>query len=413
MSTKRAIGAVIGVVGALVAGAVATSRALQASQEPAAAPAFEPAESAEIVAAREISWQPTADLVGTAIAVRSVMVRNEIAGVVRYVGAESGDTVEQGQVLLRLDDTTERADLEAAKAAVRVAEANIAAAESQIRLAEQELDRFSGVQSRAVAQVEVDRARTKVDTARADRGRWLAEADQARARVAQVEARLAKLTIAAPFRARAGMRSVHEGQYLEEGATVVALQELTDTIYLDFAVPQEYAPRIRHGTTVMATGALLGPRPVAITVVAVDSIVNHDTRNIRVRAVVANPDGTLVPGMSVQVRVPIDQAKNVVAVPTTAVRRAAYGNSIFVAIADEAGVLRAKQRFVTLGESVGEEIIVTQGLRAGERVAAAGSFKLRDGVRLLAAAPAPPGAQGAPAARSAPAAEGGKSGGHN
>jgi membrane fusion protein (multidrug efflux system) len=225
--------------------------------------------------------------------------------------------------------------------------------------------------------------------------------------VAQVEARLAKLTITAPFRARAGMRSVHEGQYLEEGATVVALQELTDTIYLDFAVPQEYAPRVRQGTTVMATGALLGPRPVAITVAAVDSIVNYDTRNIRVRAVVANPDGTLVPGMSVQVRVPIDQARNVVAVPTTAVRRAAYGNSIFVAATDEAGVPRAKQRFVTLGESVGEEIIVTQGLRAGERIAAAGSFKLRDGVKLMAAAPAAPGAPPAPAA------DGGKGGGRH
>ncbi len=363
---------------------------------PAAAAGFEPSEAVQIVSAREIPWQTTADLVGTVIALRSVMVRNELAATVREVGFQSGDVVEKGQVILRQDDSTERADLDAAKAAVRVAEANISAIDSQIKLAESELSRLETVQSRAVAEVDRDRAHSKLDSARADRGRWVAEADQARAKVAQVEARLAKLTMTAPFRARAGIRTIHEGQYLAEGTSVVALQELTDTIYLDFAIPQEYAPRVQVGTTVMATAELLGKDPVKIRVVAVDATVNNDTRNLRVRSVVDNPRGVLVPGMSIQVRVPIEAPQTVVAVPTTAVRRAAYGNSVYVIAPDEkTQSVRAHQKFISLGPTIGEDVVVTEGLKAGDRIAAAGSFKLHDGAKVMEQAPGAPGATGA------------------
>jgi membrane fusion protein, multidrug efflux system len=390
-----------------VAGGVAAVKLRQNKPDAAAGAAYEPIESAEIVEAKEISWQPSADLVGTVFALRSVMARNELAGLVRQVGFQSGEAVEKDQVLLRLDDTTARADLEAAKAAVRVAEANIAQADVQIKLAEVELGRLVAVQSRAIAEVDRDRARTKLDTAKTDRGRWVAEVDQAKAKVAQVDARIEKLTIKAPFRARAGLRTVQEGQYLAEGTDVVALQELTDTIYLDFAVPQEYAPRVKAGTSVMATAELLGPKPVKITVVAVDATVNNDTRNLRIRAVVENPQGVLVPGMSIQVRVPIDEPKKLVAVPSTAVRRAAYGNSLFVITPDEGTqVTRAHQRFVTLGEAIGEDVIVLDGLKAGERVAAAGSFKLHDKVKVMPpASPEQPGGS-APGGEAKPAAGG-------
>jgi membrane fusion protein (multidrug efflux system) len=399
------------VVGLLIAaGGVATMKLRQRKPDAPAGAMPEPTEAAEFVAAREMPWQPTADLVGTVFAMRSVMVRNELAGVVRQVGFQSGDTVEAGQVILVQDDSTDRADLEAAKAAVRVAEANITQSDTQIKLADVELGRLAEVQSRAVAEVDLDRARSKADSARADRGRWMAEADQARARVAQVEARLAKLTIKSPFKAHAGMRTVHEGQFLKEGTDVVELQELTDRIYLDFAIPQQYAPRVKEGMTVMANAELLGPDPVAIKVVAVDATVNYDTRNIRLRGIVDNPRGILVPGMAVQVRVPIEEPKTYVVIPSMAVRRAAYANSVFVVTPEADGqTYRAHQRFVTLAQTVGENVIVLDGLKAGEQVAAAGSFKLREGVKVQMAPPggaAPKGASpGAP-----PAAPGDKPG---
>lgn len=354
---------------------------------------FEPAEAVQIVAAREVSWIETADLVGTVFAMRSVTVRNELPAAVTFVGFDSGSVVEAGQVLLRQNDTTEKADLAAAEAAIRVAEANVAQVDTQIRLADVELERLASAKSGAVAAVEVDRARSKVETAKADRVKWLAEVDQAKARVAQVNARLAKLTIHAPFRGRAGMRTVHEGQFLSTGVDVVVLQELAEKIYLDFAIPQEYAARVAVGTTVMATGALLGPDPVKIEVVAVDATVNYDTRNLRVRGEIANPKGVLVPGMFVQVRVPIEAPRTFVVVPSMAIRRAAYANSVFVVGPDGKGDTRAKQMFVTLGQTLGEDVIVTKGLKAGDTVAAAGSFKLRDGAKVMVGPP--PGAPGA------------------
>ena len=431
MNRKWLIGSVVLVVVAIVAaGAIATARARDKAEGHdgggggggggGGAQAFEPFEATQIVEAESITFQPTADMVGTVFAKRSVIVRNELAAVVREVGFDSGDVVEAGQVLIRQDDTTDQADLEAARAAVRVAEANVEQADTEIALSNVELERLSSVQSRAIAEVELDRARSRADAARAARGRWVAEVDQARARVAQIEARIAKLTIRAPFQARAGMRTVHEGQYLAEGTDIVGLQELTDTIYLDFAVPQEYAERAKVGTVVMASGALLGPEPTRIEVVAVDSTVNRDTRNLRIRAVVDNSKGVLAPGMFVQVRVPIDAPSEHVAVPSVAIRRAAYGNSVFVINTDESGAMRAAQRFVTLGETVGEKVIVLDGLKPGERVAAAGSFKLRDGVKVVtggmsdgppggpAGGPAggPPGSQAeAGPAQSAPGAE--------
>lgn len=379
--------ALFAVIGALT---IFKVRAVRAAS--AAGPAYEPAEAVDIVEATTISWQPTADLVGTVIAVRSVMVRNEPAGVITEVGFESGSIIEAGQPVIRLNATVERADLEAAKANVRVAEAGVTQADSRVALAQKELERRASVGvERAVAEVEIDRARAELDTARADRLQKLAEVDQAIARVAQFEARLAKFMIPAPFRARAGMRMVHEGQYLAEGADVVALQEVTDTIYLDFAIPQEYGPRVRPGVAVMATGELLGPEPVRIEVVAADATVNNNTRNLRVRAVVDNREGRLSPGMFIQIRVPVDVAKEHIAVPGTAVRRASHADSVFVLAPGEApDTFRATQRFVRLGPSVGDQVIVLEGLEAGERLASTGSFKLRDSALVSAAKPAPP-----------------------
>lgn len=373
----------------LVGGGIAAMKLRQAKAAPPGGAAYEPVEAAEIVSARQISWQQTADLVGTVFAMRSVIARNELPGVVRFVGFTSGDVVEAGQVLLRQDDASDRADLEAVKASVRVAEANVAQMESQIKLAESELERMGGAQKQAVAAMELDRARTKVETFRTDRDRWRAEVDQAKARVAQVQARLDKLVIKAPFRARAGMRNIHEGQYLAEGVDIVQLEEVTDDIYLDFAIPQQYSPRARVGMEVLATSDVLGAEPVKIKVVAIDAIVNRDTRNLRIRALVKNPGGALVPGMSVPVRVPIDEPRSFVVVPSTAVRRAAYGTSVFVVAPDEGGgAMRAHQRFVTLGQALDEDVIVLEGLKEGEQVAAAGSFKLRDKAKVMTAPPA-------------------------
>ncbi len=129
---------------------------------------------------------------------------------------------------------------------------------------------------------------------------------------------------------------IHPGQYLAEGTSIVSLTELTDDIYLDFAVPQEYASRATPGMVVTAKSEILGSDAAEITVVSVDATVNPTTRNVRVRASVPNPGYTLKPGMFIDVEVPTEPMKDYVVVPTTAAWRAAFGDHVFVLLPGDA-----------------------------------------------------------------------------
>lgn len=353
------------------------------------APAWEPAEAIEVAVARTVEWQPTANLIGTVFSLRSVELKNELSGRVTGVGFVSGAVVDSGAVLLRLDDTADRADLAAATAGVREAEAMVADAEARLALARIEVKRMERIAAADImSETDLDRTRSEADRAAATLEGALAAVQAANARVAQVEARLAKLTIRAPFRARTGLRWVHEGQYLSEGTTVAMLEEVSERIYLDFAVPQDHAARVRPGMAVTATSAALGGEPLRIEVVATDAAVDGSTRNLRVRAVVDNRNTLLRPGMFVQVEVPVEAPRPYVMVPTTAVRRTSYADQLFVVVppAGERQPPRVKQRFVELGPTVGGDVIVLEGLAAGEQVAASGSFKLRDGAAITVVA---------------------------
>jgi multidrug efflux pump subunit AcrA (membrane-fusion protein) len=111
--------------------------------------------------------------------------------------------------------------------------------------------------------------------------------------------------------------------------------------------------------------------------------------------------------------VPIEEPHTYVVVPNLAVRRAAYATFVFTVTPDEKDPqsLRAHQRFVTLGQTIGEDVIVLQGLKPGERIAGAGSFKLREGAKVAPGAPAPTGQAIAPASGEAPATASAKSDG--
>ncbi len=382
------------------------------------------AETVDFATAKGESWQPTGRLVGTVVPKRSINLANEIVGVITEVGFESGAIVEAGQVLIKFDDATERADLAAAlatqrlaAAAIEVAEADIRTAKTNVDWANANYDRYKSAPTKSVSESDVDRARTDLEKAQsavkrqeAALAQSRAEADQAAARADQIKTTLSKKTLKAPFRALAGMRTIHPGQYLAEGTSIVLLNELTDDIYLDFAIPQEYTPLVIPGTNVTATSNILGrgkANTVQIAVLSMDASVNPVTRNVRVRTIVPNKDHALKPGMFVDVEVPIGPTRPVVTLPTTAVRRAAYGDHVFMidptppppipgmppAPPPPPGQMWAKMRLVTLGPSLGDRVIIASGIKEGDSVAAAGSFKLRDGAKVDQAAPKPPGNQ--------------------
>lgn len=219
----------------------------------------------------------------------------------------------------------------------------------------------------------------ELDNARAER-------DVALAQVERTRALIARKTIRAPFRARIGMSDVHRGQFLESGTQLTTLQGVDGAVHVDFDVSQSVAAAMRRGELVrVISGATAAEIPARV--VALDARVDPTTRNAVVRAEL--PDLALLPspGSSVRVLVPVGPAREAVVVPVSALRKGPGGDHVFVIAAAKDGKTRAQLRLVTAGPVLGDEIVIVSGLAAGERVAASGSFKLRDAALIAVAEP--------------------------
>lgn len=350
---RRAL-AVVAVAFVAVVAALAAFKYWRVSSMIAAAAAFgEPAESVQVAAARPITWQAETRAAGTVVARQYVTLSNELSGTVAQVYFRSGQVVEEGQPLLELDTRTERAELRSAEADIGLAKLTV---ERTVKLVEQ----------KAGTQAEVDRAR--------------AQLTQAEARRDVIATAIARKVLRAPFRGRIGLRDVHPGQYLAEGTELTTLESVDDSVFVDFRLPQETAARLAPGAQVRVSGGALAA-PATATVRAVDARADEASRTVRVRAEVAVPGDVLKPGAFVDVTVGAEAPRAVLAVPLAAVRRAAYGDHVYVIGAPAAGEKgpRAEQRFVRTGPVVGTDVVVLDGLAAGERVATEGSFKLRQG----------------------------------
>ncbi len=346
------IGSVVG-IGVLLAG-----WKLQAAMAAAAGSANqpEPVELVTVASAEPRQHRQTTTAVGTVLALRSITLRNELPGTVRSVALTPGQVVEAGTVLVALDVSVEEAELQALEAQADLAETTLA-----------RLERLR--QHQATSQEEVDQAR--------------AERDVAQARIARTRAVIAKKTIRAPFRARVGIADVHIGQYLNEGVELTTLQGVSEAAHVDFAVAQNVAAGLREGATV---GVVLDDEaaPLPARIVAVDARVDPTTRNATVRARLAGGPHTPAPGASVRVLVPVGGPTSAVAIPVSALRKGPAGEHVWVILPDSTGARRAHERVVQSGPVLGDEVLILSGLSAGEQVAATGSFKLREAVRVEA-----------------------------
>ncbi len=327
------------------------------NQQAASANQPEPMEWVTIAVARSIDHRQTTTSIGTVLALRSITLKNELAGTVREVRLISGQIVEAGTLLVALDVSVEEAELRAQAA--------------QVALAKTVLNRREHLnQELATTQEEVDRAR--------------ADLDVARAQIARTKALIAKKTIRAPFRARVGIADIHPGQYLDEGTLLTTLQGVGEAVHVDFTVAQQVAAGLRVGEAVEVLAAGDSPTLMA-RIVALDARVDPTTRNAMIRARIEGTRNVPAPGASVRVRVPVGLQRTVVAIPISALRKGPGGDQVFVITPDKDGRNRVHTRQVESGPMFGDEIVVHAGLAAGEQIAAAGSFKLRDGILISVA----------------------------
>lgn len=327
------------------------------NEQAASAHLPEPIESVTIAVARELEHRQTTTSIGTVLALRSITLKNELAGTVREVRLVPGQVVDAGTLLVALD--------------VSVEEAELKAHEAQVALAKTVLDRRQNLsQELATTQEEVDRAR--------------ADLDVAQAQIARTKAIIAKKMIRAPFRARVGIADVHPGQYLDEGTLLTTLQGVGDAVHVDFTVAQQIATGLRVGEIVEVFPAG-DSSAIMAKIIALDARVDPTTRNAVVRARIEGTRNIPAPGASVRVRVPVGLTRKVVAIPVSALRKGPGSDQVFVIAPDSDGRTRVHTRQVESGTMLGDEVVIHSGLAAGEQIAALGSFKLRDGILVTIA----------------------------
>jgi membrane fusion protein, multidrug efflux system len=335
---------------------------MKAAEAAAAVPPPPMPETVLTAKAEQRTHQRRMTAVGTLTAKRMISVSNEFAGKVVEVGFESGQIIDEGAILIRLDTEMERSQLAAAEAGANLARVSLRRLTDALAIG-------------AASSQEVDRVK--------------AELDQAEAQIGVIKTMMSQKTLKAPFRGRVGLRDVQPGQYLAEGTTVAMLSDVGGEVYVDFSLPQQVAMGLKPSSQVELALPGLGSQVRIAKVLAMDPMVDTRTRNARLRASLSDEGGTLRPGMSVEVRVPLGEPQVVTTIPPTAVRAAPFGEYLFVLTPhkDHQGMFLATQRFVKTGSSVDGQRIILEGLKPGEVVATEGSFKLKD--QGLAAEPPP------------------------
>jgi membrane fusion protein, multidrug efflux system len=357
-NTKLWLATVSGIVVGI--GGLVGTKAGQIGKMIGAGKSFRPPPEAVSTATVETSeWQPTIAAVGSLVAVHGVTLGAELTGLVREVLFDSGAAVRKGAILVQLDAATEIAQLGAAQADADLAKANLERAR-MLR------------QSGAVTVAELDQAQ--------------ARARQTAAQVAALEATIAKKTVRAPFAGRVAIRQVEVGQVVSPGTPILSLQS-SDPIYADFWLAQQALAQVRAGQRLEMRTDTFPDRTWEGRVTTINTEVDPSTRNIRIRATLANPDETLRPGMYVNLEVLAGDKHPVLSIPSTAALYAPYGDSVFVIEAgkDESGqaTMTARQRFIRLGERRGDWVAVANGLEAGDTIVSSGAFKLHNGSSVV------------------------------
>lgn len=315
--------------------------------------------SVEAEPARTLDWQQRIPAIGSLKAVQGIEITAEISGTVSEVLFESGQRVERGQPLLQLSSEVERASLRSAEAAL------------------------------ALANVERNRARNLVGSSaisRSEFDRLNAEAQQAQASVEQLRATLEKRRVLAPFSGRIGLSQVERGDFLAAGTPIATLQDLS-RLEVDFALPENRAPQVSAGQPVRVRVAAYPEEHFEGEIIALNPRVDDSTRNLQLRARLANPEERLLPGMFAQLEVVLPQKRQQVVVPETAVTYSLYGNALYVVKEKDAegqnGQNQKQQvverRFVSTGERRDGLVVIQDGLRDGEWVVTSGQLKLDHG----------------------------------
>ncbi len=308
-------------------------------------------------------WPNEIHTIGSFTARNGTMLSAEVEGVVGAIHFHSGAQVSQGDKLLSLESSAQRADLQRL--------------EAQAQLARLNLGRLRDLYRQNVV------SKSAIDTAAAE-----SAVAQAAAQAQRID--LAKREILAPFAGVLGIRQVNQGQYLSKGTAIVSLQSL-DPIEIEFALAEKRLATVRPGLPVSLSVDAYPDEVFHGTVSAIEASVEASTRLFHLRASVPNPAEKLRSGMFARITIELPQAQEVIAVPRTAIKYDPYGESVFVVKTADAKDtppdaqprLVARHRFVRSGIARGDFLQIIEGLEPGEEIVTSGLLKLRNGQPLI------------------------------
>lgn len=301
-------------------------------------------------------WHPQLSATGSLRAINGVEVTTEIAGIVKTIHFEPGQFVNANDLILELGMSMEIAQLKVFEAQAELAQITY----------NRDKEQFA-VQGVSQATLDTDAANLKASKAQVERQMAL----------------VAKNIIRAPFKGRLGISRVSLGQYLNPGDKIVTLQAL-DPIYVDFYLPQQNLPHIKKDQSIILTTDTYPGLSFEGKITSINPKVDLETRNVEVEATLSNENQKLFPGMFGMVNLKTGTPQSFITVPQTALSYNAFGALVYVLKEKEKDskgntIFIAQQKFVTIGETRGDQVQVLKGMENGELVVIAGQLKLKNG----------------------------------
>jgi membrane fusion protein (multidrug efflux system) len=290
--------------------------------------------------------------IGSLASNESIVVRPEVAGRIMEIGFEEGEPVSQGDLLIKLDDSLNQAEINET--------------EARLKLAERNFERVEGLASNRIA---TERSR--------DEARSSLDVSTAALELAKVK--LQKTRLVAPFDGIAGLRQVSVGDYVTIGQDLFNLEDI-DPIKVDFRIAEKFLPAIRDGQTIEISVDAYPGRIFKGEVYAIDPRIDAAGRSVVLRARVANQERILRPGLFARVTLVLELKPDALTIPEQAI--VPRGDSQFVFRIADGKVTQTK---VTIGTRRNGRVEIVEGLSSGDTVVTAGHQKLRDGagVKIL------------------------------
>ncbi len=288
------------------------------------------------------------EAIGTLEANESVVITAAVTESVDSVNFKDGQQVSQGDVLVRLVNDEQAGELAEARA--------------NLEDAERQLKRLEAIGNNLASKSLIDEARAQVAVYRG--------------RLEAIRARLKDRIITAPFSGVLGFRQVSVGALVTPGTAITTLDDIS-VVKLDFSIPETHLGKLRLDNPVIGASPAWPNQEFSGRVVTIDSRVDANTRAVRVRAELENPEHKLKPGMLMNVTLFTDQYPALL-VPETALLQTGNRSSVYVVNEDQTVALRQ----VVVAKRTPGFVVLRDGVEVGEQVVVNGTLNLRPGAEV-------------------------------